>query len=66
MSGEPVFCGEKNGAVYDNLHKPLRARDLCDLGLRMLFRSGRWGTRTLYLSRVKVFIRISPDDATRG
>ena len=27
--------------------------------------SGRWGTRTLDLSRVKVLTRFSPDDATR-
>jgi len=54
-----------DSAAYNKLHKPIRASDRCDLGLRILFRSGRWGTRTLDLSRVKVLIRFSPDDATR-
>ena len=42
-----------DSAAYNKLHKPIRASDRCDLGLRILFRSGRWGTRTLDLSRVK-------------
>lgn len=35
-----AFCGAKVGAVYNKLHNPIRASDLCDLGLRILFRSG--------------------------
>jgi len=60
-----AFCGAKDDAVYNNLHNLNHASDLCDLGLCILFRSGRCRTRTCDFSRVKVLIRFSPDDATR-
>jgi len=34
-----------DSAAYNKLHKPIRASDRCDLGLRILFRSGRGGLR---------------------